>query len=160
VWPLGPVQNIDVNDWAAAIGINVTGAFILTQALVGAMLDRGWGRIVNVSSGTVGRAGGMIHGNAYSTSKAALEALTLNLAAELEGTGVTVNVYRPGAVDTSMQDYIRNQSADEIGSELHARFTKLHNDGALITPGRSAEVLLRRLSSAASGEVWTGNDAD
>jgi NAD(P)-dependent dehydrogenase (short-subunit alcohol dehydrogenase family) len=64
------------------------------------MLDAGWGRVVNVSSGIVAHPAGMVRGNAYATTKAALEAHTVNLAAELPGTGVTVNVYRPGGVDT------------------------------------------------------------
>ena len=74
------------------------------------MIERGWGRVVNVSSGIVANPKRMIGGNAYATSKSALEAHTLNLAAELVGTGVTVNVYRPGAVDTQMQAWIRRQS--------------------------------------------------
>ena len=60
------------------------------------MLARGFGRIVNVSSGIAARPEAMIGGNAYAASKAALEAHTLNLAAEMAGSGVTVNVYRPG----------------------------------------------------------------
>ena len=53
---------------------------------------------------------GMVRGNAYATTKAALEAHTVNLAAELRGTGVTVNAYRPGGVDTAMQAWIRGQA--------------------------------------------------
>jgi NAD(P)-dependent dehydrogenase (short-subunit alcohol dehydrogenase family) len=47
--------------------------------------------------------GAMVGGNAYAASKAALEAHVVNLAAEVEGSGVTVNAFRPGAVDTAMQ---------------------------------------------------------
>lgn len=49
----------------------------------------------------------MVRGNAYAATKAALEAHTTNVAAELRGTGVTVNAYRPGGVDTAMQAWIR-----------------------------------------------------
>ncbi|HEV7791724.1 MAG TPA: SDR family oxidoreductase [Pseudonocardia sp.] len=62
---------------------------------VAAMLARRWGRVVNVSSGVAARPGFMVGGNAYTTAKAALEAHTLNLAAELADTGVTVNVSDP-----------------------------------------------------------------
>ena len=72
--------------------------------------------------------------NTYATSKGALEAHTLNLAAELEGTGVTANVYRPGTVDTSMQAYIRDQPREQIAAPLHDRFTAMLHSGALITP--------------------------
>jgi NAD(P)-dependent dehydrogenase (short-subunit alcohol dehydrogenase family) len=64
----------------------------------------------------------MIGGNAYVTAKAGLEAHTVNLAAELADTGVTVNVFRPGMVDTAMQEWIRGQDPAEIGEALHERF--------------------------------------
>jgi NAD(P)-dependent dehydrogenase (short-subunit alcohol dehydrogenase family) len=65
----------------------------------------------------------MVRGNAYATTKAALEADTVNLAAELAGTGVTVNAYRPGGVDTAMQAWIRSQDPERIGA-LHERFNR------------------------------------
>ena len=86
------------------------------------MRERGWGRIVNVSSGIAAHPETMIGGNSYATTKAALEAHTVNLAAELAGTGVTVNIYRPGIVDTAMQTWIRSQDPARIGEQLHARF--------------------------------------
>ena len=85
------------------MAINVVGPVSLTAALVPAMLDQSWGRIVNVSSGIAVHPAAMIGGNAYAAAKAALEAHTLNLAAELAGTGVTVNGFRPGTVDTGRQ---------------------------------------------------------
>jgi 3-oxoacyl-[acyl-carrier protein] reductase len=68
-------------EWAAALGINLTAAATLTFALLPTMLERKWGRVVNVSSGVAARSGFMVGGNAYTTAKAALEAHTLNLAA-------------------------------------------------------------------------------
>jgi NAD(P)-dependent dehydrogenase (short-subunit alcohol dehydrogenase family) len=70
------------------------------------MLDGGWGRIVNVSSGIAARPSVMVGANAYATSKAALRAHPLNLAAGLHDSRVTVNGYRPGDVDTAMQAWI------------------------------------------------------
>ncbi len=84
-----------------------------------AMRANGWGRIVNVSSGIVDQLAAMLRANAYATSKAALEAHTVNLAAELAGAGVTVNAFRPGEVDTAMQAWIRGQDPDQIGTGLH-----------------------------------------
>jgi len=95
VWPLGPTSLIDPADWAAAMAINVIGPVTLTRALLPGMLERGWGRIVNVSSGIAAYPAAMIGGNAYAATKAALEAHTLNLAAELAGSGVTVNASAP-----------------------------------------------------------------
>jgi NAD(P)-dependent dehydrogenase (short-subunit alcohol dehydrogenase family) len=100
----------------------------------------------------------MIGGNAYATSKAALEARTLNLAAEVAGTGVTVNAYRPGSVDSSVQGWIRNQPPEKVGSALRDRFVQAYEQGTLITPESSAAVLLERLKSEAAGAIWDADD--
>jgi 3-oxoacyl-[acyl-carrier protein] reductase len=88
-----------------------------------------------------------------------VEAHTLNLAAELTGTGVTVNVFRPGRVDTAMQAWIRDQNPDRVGAELHDRFTRSHEQGALITPEQSASSLLARLPNTATGQIWNAADS-
>ena len=158
VWPLAASVTVDPAEWATAIRINVTGPVALTFAVLPTMLERGWGRIVNVSSGAAARPAGMIGGNAYVTSKAALEAHTLNLAAELDGTGVTVNVYRPGGVDTAMQGWIRDQDPGRIGVELHERFVRNYEENSLLTPERSASSLLARLPGEVTGEIWSATD--
>ena len=79
---------------------------------------------------------------------------TINLAAEVAGTGVTVNVFRPGAVDTAMQAWIRDQRPEAIGPALHERFTRSYADGALITSERSARSLVGRLAGDDSGQIW------
>jgi 3-oxoacyl-[acyl-carrier protein] reductase len=155
VWPLGPSVGIDPDEWSSAIDINVDGAVRLTFELLPAMLKRKWGRIVNVSSGIAARPEAMIGANAYATSKAALEAHTLNLAAELAGSGVTVNAYRPGTVDTEMQAWIRLQPGEQIGEALHERFVSSYEEGHLITPQDSARSLVSHLASDESGELWS-----
>lgn len=159
VWPLGPSTAIDSADWTAAIGINLNAVASLTFALLPAMLEQNWGRVVNVSSGVVARPTSMIGGNAYVTAKAALEAHTVNLAAELAGSGVTVNAFRPGTVDTAMQAWIRGQDPDRIGAGLHERFSRSHREGTLISPERSARSLLDRLAGEATGRIWDVADA-
>jgi NAD(P)-dependent dehydrogenase (short-subunit alcohol dehydrogenase family) len=104
--PLGASVSLDPAAWATTLSVNVVAAATLTFSLLPAMLERQWGRVVNFSSGIVEQSGSMIRANAYVTSKAALEAHTLNLAAELADSGVTVNVFRPGSVDTAMFDYL------------------------------------------------------
>jgi 3-oxoacyl-[acyl-carrier protein] reductase len=158
VWPLGPTAAIDSAEWAAAITINVLGVATLSLAVLPSMLDRKWGRIVNVSTGAVARPAGMVRGNAYVTGKAAVEAHTLNLAAELDGTGVTVNVYRPGGVDTAMQAWIRAQEPERVGAALHERFTRSHAEGTLLTPEQTAESLLARLPRSETGCIWDVSD--
>jgi NAD(P)-dependent dehydrogenase (short-subunit alcohol dehydrogenase family) len=159
VWPLGMSAEVDPVDWAAAIGINVVAVASLTFALLPAMLEQKWGRIVNVSSGVVARPASMIGGNAYVTGKAALEAHTVNLAAELADSGVTVNAFRPGSVDTAMQAWIRGQDPDRIGVSLHQRFSRSYAEGSLITTERSARSLLDRLPGEETGQIWDVTDS-
>jgi len=80
--------------WRMVIATNVNGPFYMTRAVVPAMLDRGWGRIVNVSMNhaTMRRRGF----SPYGPSKAALESETIIWAQDLAGTGVTVNALLPG----------------------------------------------------------------
>jgi NAD(P)-dependent dehydrogenase (short-subunit alcohol dehydrogenase family) len=158
VWPLGPSVAVEPAQWSTAIAINVVAVATLSLAALPSMLDRGWGRIVNVSTGVVARPGGMIGGNAYVTGKAAVEAHTVNLAAELDGTGVTVNAYRPGAVDTAMQAWIRGQEPERVGTELHDRFSRMHEEGSLLTPEQSAASLLARLAGSETGRIWDVTD--
>ena len=137
-----------------AFEVNVIAPTALTAAVLPGMLEAGWGRVVNVSSGIVASPAGMIRGNTYAATKSALEAHTVNLAAELRGTGVTVNAYRPGGVDTAMQAWIRRQDPARIGAGLHERFNRNYAGGALITPEHSAAVLLARLAGEDTGAVW------
>lgn len=154
VWPLAPTVTVDPADWAKAISINLIGVAAMTVAVLPEMLRQGWGRVVNVSSSRAGHPAGLNGGNAYATSKAGLEAHTLNLAEELAGSGVTVNAYRPGSVDTSMHEWIREQPPGEIGDALHSRFTRMHEEGRLIRPEDSARNLVPRILSTDTGKIW------
>lgn len=159
VWPLGPTVTVTLAEWSVAFAVNVGAVFQLSVALLPSMLERGWGRIVNISSGIAANPAGMIGGNAYVTTKAALEAHTINLAAELAGSGVTANVYRPGSVDTAMQVWIRAQSPAKIGAALHERFARSYEEGSLITPGQSARSLMEQLATDDTGEIWNVNSS-
>jgi NAD(P)-dependent dehydrogenase (short-subunit alcohol dehydrogenase family) len=159
VEPLGVTASIPAAELRRAFELNVIAPAELTAAVLPGMLAAGWGRIVNVSSGIAARPGSMVGGNAYAATKAALEAHTVNLAAELSGTGVTVNAYRPGGVDTAMQAWIRGQDPDRIGAALHARFNQAFTEGALITPERSATALIAHLGGDDTGSVWDVSDA-
>lgn len=159
VGPLAPTSELTRQEITNALELNVVAPIYLSGRVLPAMLAEGWGRIVNVSSGVVSRPEMMVRGTVYSASKAALEAHTINLSAELAGTGVTANVYRPGAVDTEMQAWIRGQDPDRIGAELHRRFVHSHAAGALLTPRQSAAALLARIDSDGTGQIWDGGGA-
>jgi NAD(P)-dependent dehydrogenase (short-subunit alcohol dehydrogenase family) len=158
VEPLGPTVALSADQVRRAFEINVIAPAALAAACVPGMVDAGWGRIVNVSSGIVAGPGAMVGGNIYAASKSALEAHTRNLAAELDGTGVTVNVYRPGGVDTAMQAWIRAQDPGRIGGVLHERFVRSYADGGLLTPGESAAALMGHLlgpDGEQTGRIWS-----
>jgi 3-oxoacyl-[acyl-carrier protein] reductase len=87
-------------DWDDVLGTNLTGAFLLTQALLPAMLRNRWGRIINITS-VVGRTGQAGQVN-YAASKAGLIGFTRSLAREVSSRNVTVNAVAPGYIETPM----------------------------------------------------------
>lgn len=96
----GLVLRMKRADWDDVLATNLTGAFLLTQALLAAMLKNRWGRIINISSvvGRTGQAGQMN----YAATKAGLIGMTRSLAREVASRGVTVNAVAPGYVETPM----------------------------------------------------------
>jgi len=155
VWPLGAKAGLDPGEWSRAIAINLIAASTLTLAVLPGMLAEGRGRVVNVSGGTAKRPDSMIGGTAYVTATTSLEAHTLNLAAALAGTGVTVNAYRQGSGMAAAQGWIPSQNRAEAREGPHQRFVRMQAEGAMITPEHSARALVRHLRGTGNGRVWT-----
>jgi 2-hydroxycyclohexanecarboxyl-CoA dehydrogenase len=105
-----PFLETDEQFWRRVIAINYEGALRTTQAVLGGMVERGWGRIVNVSSDAarVGSSGESV----YAGAKAALVAFTKTIAREAARSGVTANAVCPGPTDTQMLADMAERSPD------------------------------------------------
>ena len=95
---IASVEKMTDDAWQNELGVNLTGAFNLVRATVGGMAERGFGRIVNISS--VAARGGLARQVGYSATKAGLLGLTHTVALEYARKGVTCNAVLPGMVET------------------------------------------------------------
>src|SRR6266540_5827091 len=94
------VLKMTVEDWTKVLAVNLSGAFFMSKAVLPHMVERGSGRIVNVSS-VIGEMGNIGQAN-YAASKSGLFGLTKSLALETARKGITVNCVAPGFIETEM----------------------------------------------------------
>jgi acetoacetyl-CoA reductase len=99
-------------DWDAVIETNLTSLFNVTKQVIEDMLERGWGRIINISS--VNGVKGQFGQTNYSAAKAGMHGFTMSLAQEVANKGVTVNTVSPGYIATEMVKAIRQDVLDKI----------------------------------------------
>src|SRR5947209_17415043 len=94
VQPIAPLVSLDFADWKHNIAVNFDGVFLTCRYLVPGMIERGWGRVVNVTSGSA--KGSQTAWGAYASAKAGVEVMTKVLAREVGDKGIRVNALRPG----------------------------------------------------------------
>jgi NAD(P)-dependent dehydrogenase (short-subunit alcohol dehydrogenase family) len=156
------VLKMSDEDWYRVIAVNLSGAFFMSQAVLPHMIERGSGRIINISS-IIGETGNIGQAN-YAASKSGLFGLTKTLALEAtfqlqragkldeDSIGVTINTVAPGFIATEMLDSVPEKVLDQIKAKIPV--------GRLGKPDEIARVvhfLAADQSSFITGAVWAVN---
>lgn len=137
-----PLARASDDMWDRTLEINVTAAFRITRALVPAMIESGWGRIVNVASNA--GVSGYRYSTAYCASKHAMVGMTRALAVDLAPTGVTINAVCPGWVDTRMLTEAVDRIARKTGrseDQARASLAEMSPQGRVVTPDEVAHLV-------------------
>ena len=115
---IAPAHRMSDEQWEGDLAVNLSGAYRVVRACLGGMRERGWGRVVVISSGAA------IHGLpgqvAYAASKAGLIGMAKTIAAENAGRGVTANAVLPGLVATEMVRAMPGEILERLRAELPA----------------------------------------
>ena len=108
-------QDITESDYDEMFNTNMKGAFMVTKEFIGGMINKKYGRIINISS-MWGETGGSCEVH-YSASKAALIGFTKALAKEVGPSGITVNCITPGVINTDMNAHLTEEDKQELADE-------------------------------------------
>jgi NAD(P)-dependent dehydrogenase (short-subunit alcohol dehydrogenase family) len=143
-----PLVRTDLPLWNRMLAANLTSVFLCTHAFLPAMIERGWGRVINVAS----RAGltGFAYVSAYCAAKHGVVGFTRAVAQEVAGKGVTLNALCPGYVDTDMTRRSAESIALKTGMPLDqalARLAAFNPSGKLISPEQVAAAALSLAST-------------
>lgn len=144
------VRKMTPDDWQAVLNVNLFGAFAMTKAVLEHMIERGSGRIVNISS-VIGETGNVGQAN-YAASKAGLFGLTKSLALEMATKGITVNCVAPGFVNTEMVAAVPEAALAKVVEKIPMRRLGQPEEVA-----RVVKFLLDDESSYITGAVYTVN---
>lgn len=108
------VEDMTLEDMKRIFNVNMFGLFLMTQAAMKPMKEKRWGRIINLSSVSGKRGGGVFGGAHYSASKAAVLGFSKNLAREVAKDGITVNCVAPGLVNTDIWKSMPEEMAQKV----------------------------------------------
>jgi 3-oxoacyl-[acyl-carrier protein] reductase len=148
--PIGPFLEAAWAGWASTLAVDLLAPALLSQLVLPAMVERGWGRIVNISGG--GATGPRPDFSAYAVAKTGLVRFTETLAHELRGRGVTVNAVAPGPMNTAMLDEVLEAGPEKASREFEGAVARARDGGV---PPATAAALIGWLVSDAS-EAITG----
>jgi acetoacetyl-CoA reductase len=112
----GMFRKMSVEDWSAVINTNLNSLFNVTKQVIDGMCEKGFGRIVNISS--VNGQKGQFGQTNYSTAKAGIHGFTMALAQEVASKGVTVNTVSPGYIGTDMVRAVRPEVLEKIVASI------------------------------------------
>jgi acetoacetyl-CoA reductase len=144
------VRKMTNEDWSMVLNVNLFGAFAMTKAVLEHMIERGSGRIVNISS-VIGETGNIGQAN-YAASKAGLFGLTKSLALEMATKGITVNCVAPGFIGTEMVASIPEAALAKVVEKIPMRRLGRPEEVA-----RVVNFLLEPESDYISGAIYTVN---
>jgi NAD(P)-dependent dehydrogenase (short-subunit alcohol dehydrogenase family) len=146
--PIGPLWEVDPEEWVKAFSVNVFSAFLLCQGVLPHMIAARSGKIVHFSGG--GATSPLPRFTAYGVSKAALVRLTETLAEEVREYNIQINAIAPGAVDTRLQDQVL--AAGDKAGEIYHRMCRMRETGEGATPrDLPAELAVFLCSEASCG---------
>lgn len=112
----GTFRRMSKSDWDAVINTNLNCLFNVTKQVIDGMLDRSWGRVINISS--VNGQRGQFGQTNYSTAKAGIHGFSMALAQEVAARGVTVNSVSPGYIGTDMVRAVRADVLEKIVASI------------------------------------------
>ena len=151
-----PITEVPLAAWQLQIDVNLTGCFLMTRAALPPMLDRSYGRIINISSGAA--LIGIPQRAAYAASKAGIIGLTRSVAAEVSRNGITVNAICPGAIATSRAAATagrEHEGAVDAGLAARAAATPVGRMGLPSDIASAVRFLASPESSYITGQVWS-----
>jgi NAD(P)-dependent dehydrogenase (short-subunit alcohol dehydrogenase family) len=139
---IAPVAVMPFEAWQRELGVNLTGAFNCIQAVLPAMIDRGFGRIINVSS--IAAWGGLVRQAGYAATKAGLLGLTKTVALEHAASGITCNALLPGLTATErvrdMPDAIREHAVARIPTGRLGEMTEVAGTAVFLASEQAAYI--------------------